>query len=144
MRRLKKRQIFICILVSFLICGLIGYSLLPTSIKPFKAASFSFTFSEKTPLHDSESYPLSLPIPQVTEGNGIFAQIVAGTNSYRVPTKSTGNVRSALCYCDHNTDSSHAEISPCIIDSPNTVFKFTNGQTYQRLDIPPPHTSASL
>ena len=144
MRRRERRQIFICILVSFLVYGLTCYGLLPTITKPIQGESFSSTLSEKTPLHDGESYPVSLPLWQVNESNGVLAQIVAGTSLYRVPTKSPGTVRSALCYCYHNTDSSHAEISLHIIDSTNTVFKFINGQTYQRLDIPPPHALASL
>jgi hypothetical protein len=144
MRRLKKRQIFISILASFLVYGLIWYGLLPTIVKPIQDEPFSFTLSEKIPLPDRESYPASLPLRQVNESNGVLAQIVAGTSLYRVPTKNVSNVRSASCYCYHNTDSRHAEISLHIIDSTNTVFKFINGQTYQRLDIPPPHALASL
>ena len=144
MRRLEKRQIFICILVSFMVCGLIWCGLLPTIVKPIQGEPFSSTLPEKIPLPAGESYPVSLPLWQVNESNSIFAQIVAGTSLYRVPTKNASNVRSASCYCYHNTDPSHAEISLYIIDSTNTVFKFINGQTYQRLDIPPPHASASL
>ena len=144
MRRLEKRQIFISILVSFLVYGLTCCGLLPTLTKPIQGEPFSFAFSEKIPLPDRESYPMSLPLWQVNESNSVLAQIAAGTSLCRVPTKSPGNVRSALCCCYHNTDSSHAEISLHIIDSTNTVFKFINGQTYQRLDIPPPHALASL
>lgn len=144
MRRREKRHIFICILASFLVYGLIWYGLLPTIVKPIQGEPFSSTLSEKIPLQDRESYPASLPLWQVNESNGVFAQIVTGTSLYRVPTKSPGNVRSALCYCCHNTDSSHAEISPHIIDSPNTVFKLTNGHVCRYLDIPPPHALASL
>lgn len=139
MRRLEKRKIFIPILVSFLIYGLIWYGLLPTIVKPIQSELFSSSLSEKIPLHDGESYPVSLPLRQVNEGSDVFAQIVAGTSLYKVPTKSHGNVRSALCYRYHNTDPSHAEISLCIIDSPNTVFKPTNGHVCRYLDIPPPY-----
>ena len=137
MRRLEKRQIFIPILVSFLIYGLIWYGL-STIVKPIQSEPFSSSLSEKIPLHDGESYPVSLPLWQVNEGSDVFAQIVAGTSLYKVPTKRPGNVRSALCYCYPNTDSSHAEISLHIIDSPNTVFKLTNGHVCRYLDIPPP------
>lgn len=144
MRGRGKRQIFISILVGFLVCGLTCYGLLPTIIKPIQGASFSFTFSEKISLNDGESYPMSLPLWQINESGDIFAQIVTGTSLNRVSTKNAGNVRIALrCSC-HNTDSSHTQISLHIIDSTNTVFKFINGQIYQRLDIPPPHASASL
>jgi len=144
MRRLEKRQIFISILVCFLVYGLTCCGLLPTLTKPIQGEPFSFAFSEKIPLSDRESCPVSLPIWQISESNGILAQIVTETSLCRVPTKSPGNVLSALCYCYHNTDSSHAEISLHIIDSTNTVFKLTNYQACQYLDIPPPHALASL
>jgi hypothetical protein len=143
-RRPEKRQIFIGILASFLIYGLIWYGLSPTITKPIQGEPFSSSLPEKMPLHDEESYPVSLPLWQVNESNNVFAQIVAGTGLCRVTTKSSGNVRSALCYCCHNTDSSHADISLHIIDSISTVFTFINGQAYQHLDIPPPHALASL
>jgi len=143
MRRLEKRQIFISILVSFLVYGLTCYGLSPTITKPTQGESLSSTLSEKIPLNDGESYPVSLPLWQVNESNGVLAQIVARTSLYRVPTKSSGNVRSALCCC-HNTDSSHAETSFHIVDSTNTVFKLTNYKACQYLDIPPPHALASL
>ena len=139
MRRLEKRQIFISILVSFLVYGLTCYGLSPTITKPIQGEPFSFSSSEKLPLHDRESYPVSLPLWQVSEINDVFAQIVARPSLYRVRTKTLGNVGNTLCYCHHNTDSSHAEISLRITDSPNTVFKFIKGQSYQHLDIPPPH-----
>jgi len=138
MRRLEKRQIFIPILVSFLIYGLIWYGL-STIVKPIQSEPFSSSLSEKIPLHDGESYPVSLPLLQGNEGSDVFAQIVAGTSLYRVSTKGHGNARSALCCCYHNTDSSHVKISLHIIDSPNTVFKLTNGHVCQYIDIPPPY-----
>ena len=142
MRRRERRQIFICILVSFLVYGLTCYGLLPTITKPIQGESFSSTLSEKTPLHDGESYPVSLPLWQVNESNGVFAWIVSGTGLYRVLTKSTGSVWNALCSHLQNTDYEH--ILSYLIDRPDTVFKFINGQTYQHLDIPPPHALASL
>jgi hypothetical protein len=143
MRRLEKRQIFISILVSFLVCGLTCYGLSPTTTKPTRGESLSSTLSERIPLPDGESCPVSLPLWQVNESSGVLAQIVAGTSLYRVPPKSPGNVRSALCRC-HNTDSSHAETSFHIIDSISTIFKLTNYKACQYLDIPPPHVLASL
>jgi len=142
MRRLKKRQIFISILASFTVYGLIWYGLLPTIVKPIQDEPFSSTLSEKIPLHDGESYPVSLPLWQVNESSGVFAQIAAGTSLYRVPTKKPGNVCNALGSQTHNANS--GDISFHLIDSPDTVFKFLNRQTYQHLDIPPPHALASL
>lgn len=144
MIRLEKRQIFICILASFLIYGLTCYGLSPTIVEPIQGEPFSFTLSEKIPPHDKESHPVSSPLWQVNENNIAFAHSVTVISSNRVPAKSPGNVRRALCYCHHNTDSNHAVISLRIIDSPNTVFKFADGQTYLHLDIPPPHASSSL
>jgi len=128
MRRLEKRQIFISILVSFLVYGLTCYGLLPTIVKPIQGESFSSTLSEKIPLPDGESYPVSLALWQVNESSSVFAQIAAGTSLYRALTKSPGSVWNA----------SH------LINRPDTVFKFISGQTYQLLDIPPPHPLASL
>lgn len=142
MRRLKKRQIFICLLVSFLVLGLIWYGLSPDIAKPIQGKPFSFTLSGNIPLHDRESYPVSLPIWQFSEDNGIFAQIVAGTSLYRVLIKSTGSVWNALCSNPQNTDP--VDISLHLIDRPDTVFKFISGPTYQHLDIPPPYALASL
>ena len=144
MRGRGKRQILISTLVSLLVYGLICYGLLPTLTKPIQNTSFSFTFSEKIPFNDWESYPVSLPLWQVNESSGVFSQIFTGTSLYRMSTKSPGNVRSALCSCYYSTDSSHTEASLHIIDSTNTVFKLANYQAYQYLDIPPPHALASL
>jgi len=60
MGRREKRQIFICILASFLVYGLIWYGLLPTIVKPIQGEPFSFTLSEKIPLPDGEIYPDTL------------------------------------------------------------------------------------
>jgi len=138
----EKRKIFISILASFLVYGLTCYGLLPTLSKPIQGEPFSFAFSEKMPLPDGESCPVSLPLWQVNESNSILAQIAAGTSLCRVPTKSPGSVWNALCSHPQNMDSE--DISFHLIDRPDTVFKLISGQTYQRLDIPPPHALASL
>jgi hypothetical protein len=143
MRRPEKRQIlFICILVGFLVYGLIGYGLSLTITKPIQGEPFSFTLSEKMPLQDRESYPVPLPLWQVNESNGVFAEIVAGKDLYRVLTKSWGSIWNALCSHPHDKDSE--DISLHLIDYPDTVFKFVSCQTYQLLDIPPPHSLVSL
>lgn len=142
MRRLKKRQIFISILVSFLVYGLTCYGLLTTIVKPIQDEPFSSTLSEKISPHDGEGYPVSLPLWQVNDSSGVLAQIVAGTSLYRVPTKNPGSVWNALRCHPQNMDSQHVSSHP--IDCPDTIFKLINGQTYQRLDIPPPHPLASL
>ena len=148
MKTLKERQIFVCILATFLVCVLIGcglyaltYSLSFADTKPVDDESFSFAFPEKIPLRDNESRPVPLPLWQVNEGNGILVQVITGTNLYRSHTKNTGSTWPyALCYPTKNTDLD--DVSPRLIDRPNTVFKLANGQPYYYLDIPPPSISA--
>jgi hypothetical protein len=141
MRRRKKRQIFTYILVSFLIYGLIWYGL-STIVKPIQSEPFSSSLAEKIPLHDGESYPVSLPLWQVNESNGALAQTVAGTSLCRVPTKSPGSVWNALRSHPQNRDSE--DNSSYLIDRPDTVFELANYKACQCLDIPPPPALASL
>jgi hypothetical protein len=142
MRRLEKRQIFISILAIFLMYGLTCYGLSPTITEPTQGESLSSTLSAKMPLNDGESYPVSLPLWQFNESSGVLDQIIAGISLYRVPSKNPGGVWNASCSHPRNIGS--ADISSHPIDCPDTVFKHINGQTYQRLDIPPPHPLVSL
>ena len=133
---MKRRQIFICILVSFVVWGLICYGLSPAIAKLAQDESFSFTLSKKIPLNDKGSDQAPLRLWQVNESNGVFAQVVARTSFYRVPIKSTRGVWNALYSHPENTYSDDTSFH--LIDRPNTAFKVAGGQTYHYLDMPPP------
>lgn len=144
MRRLEKQRVFICILVSLLVSGLIWSSFLPNNGKPNQGKTFSLDSFKESPLRNGESYPALPPLWQVNQSSIAFAGNATVTSLNRVSARNPGNLLHALWYCHHDTDSSHTKILLRIIDIPNTVFKFINGQTYQYLDIPPPYALASL
>lgn len=132
MTRRGKRWVFTCILVSLTVCGLTWYGLLPGIDGANQVKAFSFDWTQKPPLW------------QISQSNIAFFENITLITPTRILTKSASNDQSTLCYCHHNTDSSHTIIPPRMVDCPNTVLKFINGQTYLQLDIPPPHALASL
>ena len=144
MTRLTRRQIFIFILISLLVYGLIWCGLLSNVGEPNQVKVLSFDPFKEPPLHNRGNYPAPSPLWQANQINIAFLQSVTVISLTRVLTKSSGNVGNALCYCHHNTDFNHAVLSLRIIDTFNTAFKFADGQACLHLDIPPPHASASL
>jgi hypothetical protein len=142
MRRLERRQLFICILVGFLVYGLICYELLPTITEPIQGEPYSYILSEKITLHDSKSYPVPLSLWHVNQNDIALAEGITVVISNRVSTKSTGSARNASCSRSQNTDSE--DILPDLIDCPDTAFKLAKVQACQYLDIPPPRAPALL
>lgn len=132
----QKGQPFVCILVSFLVYGLICYELLPTITQPIQGKPYSYILSEKIPPYVSESHPMLLSLWHVNQSNIAFAEDITVVISSRVSTKSTGGFGDALCSHSQSTDSE--DILPHLIDCPDTVFKLAKVQACQYLDIPPP------
>jgi len=133
---MEKWLIFIRILMGFLVCGLIVYELLPTTVQPIQGELSC------PPGHKCESYPLALSLSQVNESTGVLAQIVVGTRICRVSTKSTSDMRKAV-YLYGQTLSKRGEIF-LRANIPDTAFRFTNRQSHQYLNIPPPPAPATL
>ena len=134
MKILAKRQIIIWVLVGFLVCRLVGAGFLP--------------FADNSTLENALSSALfkemSLLIWQDNDVDGVATQITARLQLNRADADSN-NYNPGVLYCDNdNTDFDYHIILLRITDSPNTIFKFQNGQACQNLDIPPPDTSAFL
>lgn len=143
MTRVAKRQVFTCILISLIVYGLTWCGLSPNVGEPNQVTAFSFGSSPEPPLRNSENYPTQSLLWQDNQSNIAFLQSATQETLNRILIKIPGNDKGAL-YCHHNIDSNHTIISLHIIDSPDTVLKSISGQTYLQLDIPPPHTLASL
>jgi len=143
-RDAKWQGIAVTLIGIILVYGLIWSGLFSTTGEPNQGKVLSLDPVRESPLRDGASHPAPSPLWQSNQSNIAFLQIVPVISPNSVIVKNTGNVRGALYHRYQNTNSSSAITSFRIIDSPKTVFQFISGQTYQELDIPPPHTSAPL
>lgn len=138
----EKRPPFVCILVSFLVYGLICYELLPAITESIQGKLFSSTLSEGIPPHDSENYPVPLSLWHVNQSDIAFAEGITVVISNRVSTGRTSTVWNALCSHPQNMGAEHISLYP--VDCPDTGFKLAKVQACQYFDIPPPPVSALL
>ena len=143
MRVPGKQQLFICVLISLLVYGL-SWGLLPNIGEHSQAQAYRFDSSAGLPQPNSESNPASSPLWQAIQSNIILAPGATFKSSSKVPGRGFFNSRTLLGDCRSSAGSGHARTAFFTIDRPNYVFKFTGGQTFQHLDIPPPHTWAYL
>lgn len=137
MRKLEKRRVSICILVSLLLWASL-YGLSSNIIEPSEGKPFSFTSSKELPLHRGESHSILLPPWQVSERNAVFARSATEISSSGVLTLRSGNAKGTLqpSRCEIALKNKETSFR---VDSLSSAFKLVDRQACQHLDIPPPH-----
>lgn len=144
MARRIKRQALPGILIIVLMYGLTWFGLWPDIGQPNQIKAFSPGSFSELPLRNAEHYPGASSLWQVNHNDIAFFQGVTLTNPNRMPVKNASNMRGISYVCPRHADSGHSENSARTFNIPSTVFKFTGAPNYQRLDIPPPLSPASL
>lgn len=135
MKRLKKEQAFIFILISLLVLATLG-SLALNHSDPYQSTALRFTPFGKSPAPDRKDYPT--PPWQLKNSDIELAKGLVFLNFNLRSPRTPNNERHILVFYQYEPDRKPKEI-PSYVYIPDTIFKRTNNrQACHHLDIPPP------
>lgn len=136
MKRPQKRQTFIFILVSLLLVLATLGGVSPHNNHPGQSTTLTLAAVSKSSPHPA-NYPAPVSPWQLNNNDVEFPKGLPAINLNVRPTRTTNHDRNFIAFYQYESVRKIGEIS-FRIDTPNTIFKLSDRQACQSLDIPPP------